>query len=53
MNYYANFVATFNLTLSGDIELNPGPSLNAPNNSPKYSLCKKGVATTRKSLQCS
>ena len=53
INYYAKWVATFNLTLSGDIELNPGPSSNARNNTPKCSLCNKGVATTRKRLQCS
>ena len=28
--YYANTSATFNLILSGDIEINPGPSFSAP-----------------------
>ena len=53
INYYANCAATFNLALSGDIELYPGPGSNVRNNTPKCSLCKKGVGTTRKRLQCS
>ena len=28
--YYANTSATFNLILSGDIEINPGPGFSAP-----------------------
>ena len=43
---------TFNLALV-DIELNPGPGSNGRNNTPKRSLCNKGVGTTRKRLQCS
>ena len=53
INYYANWVATFNLTLSGVIELNPGPGSNARSNTPKCSSCSKGVGTTRKCLQSS
>ena len=53
LNYYANYVATFNLALSGDTEINPGPGANACNNAPKCSLCNKGVSKTRKHLQCS
>ena len=51
--YYANCVGTIYLALSGDIELNPGPGSNTRNNTPKCSLCNKGVGTTRKHLQCS
>ena len=53
VNYYANCVATFNLILCGDIELNPGPGLRSRNNTPKCSVCNKGVGTNRKRLQCS
>ena len=53
INYYANCVATFNLALSGDIELNPRPGSKTGNNTSKCSLCNKGVGTTRKCLQCS
>ena len=53
INYYATCVDIFNLALSGDIELNPGPGSNARNNTPKCSLCNKGVGTIRKRLQCS
>ena len=51
INYYANCVA--NLALSDDIELNPGPGSSTRNNTPKCSLCNKGVVTNRKRLQCS
>ena len=50
INHYANCVATFNLVLSGNIELNPRPGSNARINTPKCSLCNKGVGTTRKRL---
>ena len=50
INYYVNCVATFDLALSGDIELNPGPDSNAHNNRTKYSLCKKGVGATRNNV---
>ena len=52
ISYSANCVATFNLTLSGDIELNPVPDSNARNKYQKCFLCNKGVGTTRKRLQC-
>ena len=35
INYYANCVASFNLALSDDIELNPGPGSKARNNTLK------------------
>ena len=41
------------MALSGDIELNLGPGSSARSNTLKCSLCKKGVGTTRKCLQCS
>ena len=41
------------MALSGDIKLNPVPARNVRNNTPKCSLCKKEVGTTRKLLQCS
>ena len=53
IDYYANCVAIFNLALSGNIELNPGPGSNTRNNTAKCSSCNKGVGTTRKRLQCS
>ena len=53
INCYANCVATFNLALSGDIELNPGPGSNPRNSTSKCSFCNKGVGTNRKGLQCS
>ena len=53
INYHANCVTTFNLALSGDIELDSGPGSNARNNTAKCSLCKKVVGTTRKRIQCS
>ena len=32
LNYYANSVASYNLILSGDVELNPGPGSRVKNN---------------------
>ena len=62
IGYYANSCATFQLVLSGDIELNPGPGSNARTNSKKITrskqkpspctVCWKGVGTNRKRLIC-
>ena len=53
INYYTAICVTpFNLALSSDIELTQ-EDLVARNNTPKSSLCNKGVDTNRKSLQCS
>ena len=30
VQYYSNYIATYKLILSGDIELNPGPGLRKP-----------------------
>ena len=57
IDYYATTihttVATFNFALSDEIEFGPEPGSNARNNTPKCSLCNKGVRTTRKHVQCS
>ena len=47
--YYANTSATFNLILSGDIEINPGPGFSAP----KCAVCGKVVKINNKRLRCS
>ena len=47
--YYANTLATFDLILSGDIEINPRPGFNAP----KCTVCGKVVNTNNKRLICS
>ena len=41
------------MALLSDTELNLRPGSNARNNTPKCSLCNKGVGTARKRLQCS
>ena len=48
INYYANCVASYNLILSGDVKLNPGPGFRVKNNAAKCSLCNKAVGTNRK-----
>ena len=50
VQYYSNTTATFNLILSGDIEINPGPGLRS--RSPKCTECNIGVGSNRKRLQC-
>ena len=46
--YYSNSTTTFNIILSGDIHVNPGPRSNAP----KCSACEKTVKCKQKSLIC-
>ena len=46
-------VLLLNLALSDNIERNRGPDSCACNNTPKCSLCNKGVGTAKKRLQCS
>ena len=66
ISYYSNHTATHQLTLSGDIEINPGPALRSGSHtlsttikqnqrkvpSPKCNLCEKGVGSNRKRLLC-
>ena len=52
VNYYANCIATYNLILAGDIELNPGPGLHAKPKTPKCNVCDKAVGTNRKRVKC-
>ena len=47
--YYANTSTMFNLILSGDIEINPGPGFSAP----KCTVCGKVVKINNKRLICS
>ena len=48
ITYYSNSIATFNLVLSGDIEVNPGPGLP----SPKCETCDKTVRINQKRVVC-
>ena len=52
INYYANSVASYNLILSGDVELNPRPGSRAINNAAKCNICNKAVGTNRKRVKC-
>ena len=52
INYYANSVASYNLILSGDVELNVGPGSCVKNNAAKCSICNKAVCTNRKRVKC-
>ena len=52
VNYYANHIATYNLILAGDIELNPRPVLHTKPKAPKCSVCDKAVGTNRKQVKC-
>ena len=47
--YFDNTSATFNLILSSDIEINPGPGFSAP----KVTVCGKVVKTNNKRFICS
>ena len=47
--YYANTSATFNLILSDDIEINPGPGFSPP----KCNICRKVVKINNRRLICS
>ena len=46
--YYSNSTATFNIILSGDIHVNPGPGCNAQ----KCSQCEKTVKCNQKRFIC-
>ena len=46
--YCSNSSTTFNIILSGDIHVNPGPSLNAPT----WSACEKTVKCNQKRFIC-
>ena len=46
VNYCANRIATFNLILAGDIELNPGPALHPKPKVPECKVCDKAVGTS-------
>lgn len=64
ISYYPNSCKTFQLILSGDVELNPGPQMRSGHSTlnnkkqksitaaPKCSLCIKGVGSNRKRLYC-
>ena len=52
INYYANSIASYNLILSGDVELNPGPGSRVKNNAAKCSICNKAVGTNSKHVKC-
>ena len=52
INYYANFVASYNLILSNDAELNPEPGSCVKNNAAKCSICNKAVVIIRKRVKC-
>ena len=44
--YYANSIATTNIILCGDIEINPGPT------APKCSTCNKTIRSNSKKVPC-
>ena len=46
--YYSNYIATYRIILSGDIETNPGPGLSKPN----CQVCDKTVRCIQKRLVC-
>ena len=52
VDYYANQIATCNLILAGDIELNPGPGLHPKTKASKCNICDKAVGTNRKRVKC-
>ena len=52
VNYYANHIATYNLILAGNIELNPGPVLHTKPKVPKCNVYGKAVGTNRKQVKC-
>ena len=52
IDYYSNTVATYNVTLSGDIETNPGSGLHSRNKTPTCTVCWKGVGADRKRFEC-
>ena len=52
VNYYANHIATCNLILAGDIELNPGPGLHPKPKATKCNVCDKAISENRKRMKC-
>ena len=48
VQYYSNYVATYRIILSGDIETNPGPGLSKP----KRQVCDKTVRYSEKRIVC-
>ena len=52
INFCANSVASYNLILSGDVELNLGPGSCVKNNAAKCSICNKAVGTNSKHVKC-
>ena len=48
VQYYSNCIATYGITLSGDIETNLGPGLRKP----KCQVCDKTVRWNQKHLVC-
>ena len=52
VNYYVSHIATYNLILAGDIEINPGPGLHPKPKAPKCNVCDKAVGTNRKRVKC-
>ena len=45
---YSNYIATYRINLSGDIETNPGPGLSKP----KCRVCNKTVRCNQKRFAC-
>ena len=52
VNYYANHIATYNLILAGDIELNPGPVSHPTLKASKRNAYGKAFGTNRKQIKC-
>ena len=48
VQYYSNYISTYRIILSGDIETNPGPGLSKPN----CQGCHKTVRCNQKRLVC-
>ena len=48
VQYYSNYIATYRIILSGDIETNPGSGLSKP----KCQVCDKTVRCNQKLLVC-
>ena len=51
-NYYANSIPSYNLILSGDVELKPGPVSRVKNYASKCRICNQAVGTSRKRVKC-
>ena len=48
IQYYSNYIATYRIILSGDIEINPGPGLSKP----KCQVCDITAQCNQKRLVC-